>query len=108
MHHLASVGMLFGMFLSPRRDNVFVVTDDGARMDVGQWLQLDLFKGKEKTIDIDKIGNAEIINIGENSAEWENLLEDWEQEETHQGKFQFYKQALELKDLIPITPFGWS
>ena len=102
--NLASVGMLFGVFLSPRRDNVFVVTDDGARMDVGQWLQLDLFKGKEKTIDIDKIGNAEIINIGENSAEWENLLEDWEQEETHQGKFQFYKQALELKDRIPITP----
>jgi len=101
--NIASVGMLFGVFLSPRRDNVFVVTDDGTRMDVGQWLQRDLFKGREKTIDLDKIGKAEIINIGEESAEWENLLEDWEQEESHQGKFQFYKQALELKQRIPIT-----
>ncbi|MDY0222152.1 MAG: hypothetical protein RBR67_13515 [Desulfobacterium sp.] len=102
--NLASVGMLFGVFLSPRRDNVFVVAENGSRMDIGQWIQLDLFKNKEKTIDLDKIGNAEIINIGENSAEWENLLEDWEQEETHQGRFQFYKQAFELKNRIPITP----
>lgn len=101
--NLASVGMLFGVFLSPRRDNVFVVADDGTRMDVGQWLQRDLFKSREKVIDFDKIGKAEIINIGENSAEWENLLEDWEQEETHRGRFQFYKQALELRKRIPIT-----
>ena len=101
--NISSVGLLFGVFISPRRDNVFVVTDDGTRMDLGQWLQNDLFKGREKTIDLDKIGKAEIINIGEESAEWENLLEDWEQEESHQGKFQFYKQALELKNRIPIT-----
>ena len=101
--NIASVGLLFGVFLSPRRDNVFVLTGDGTRMAVGQWLQQDLFKGREKTLDLDKIGRAEIINIGEESAEWENLLEDWELEESHQGRFQFYKQALELKSRIPIS-----
>ncbi|WP_321495582.1 hypothetical protein [uncultured Desulfobacter sp.] len=101
--NIASVGLLFGVFLSPRRDNVFILTDDGARVDVGQWLQQDLFKGREKTLDLDKIGKAEIINMGEESAEWENLLEDWELEESYQGRFQLYKQALALRSRIPIS-----
>jgi hypothetical protein len=66
------------------------------------WLQNDLFRGK--VFDFNKIGNAEIVNIGEASAEWEHLLEDWEQTETHVGKIQFLKQALELKQQGSVPP----
>ena len=100
--NLASIGMLFGVFLAPRRDNIFIITDDGNQLDVGQWLRKDLFNGK--VIDLNKIANAEIINIGEVSAEWDRLLEDWEQAEMHHDRFQFYRQALELKARVSTPP----
>lgn len=102
--NLASIGLLFGVFLSPFREKVLVLADDNTRMDVGQWLQKDLFKGREKTIDFDKIGKVQIVNIGGESTEWENLLDNWEQETTHKGRFLVYKQALELRERIPVTP----
>ena len=100
--NLASAGLLLGIFFAPRRNNVFVVDSHGSQLDVGQWLQKDIFRSK--LIDLDKIAGTELINIGEVSAEWERLLEDWEQAEIYREIVQYYNQARELKERVPIPP----
>jgi len=65
--NLASAGLLLGIFFAPRRNNVLVVDSHGSQLDVGQWLQKDIFRSK--LIDLGKIAGTELINIGEISAE---------------------------------------
>lgn len=100
--NIASAGLLFGVFLAPRRETVFIKLDNGSQVDVSQWLQKDLFRNR--VIDLDRIGKAEIINIGEESSQWEILLDDWENEETHLGRIQIYRQAEELRKRISVPP----
>ena len=100
--NLASAGLLLGIFFAPRRNNVLVVDSHGTQLDVGQWLQNDIFRSK--LIDLGKIAGTELINIGNISAEWERLLEDWEQAEIYREIVQYYSQARKLKERVPIPP----
>jgi len=100
--NLASAGLLLGIFFAPRRNNVLVVDSHGSQLDVGQWLQKDIFRNK--LIDLGQIAGTELINIGEISAEWERLLEDWEQAEIYREIDQYYSQARKLKERVPIPP----
>jgi len=100
--NLASAGLLLGIFFAPRRNNVLIVDSHSSQLDVGQWLQKDIFRNK--LIDLAKIVDTELINIGDISAEWERLLEDWEQTEIYQEIIQHYSQARELKERVPIPP----
>ena len=99
--NIASAGLLLGVFVAPRSEQLVIVRD-GQQYALTQWLQEGVFK--KKFLDITALANVELAFIGEASAEWENLLDEWEQAESYMGKFSFLRRASELKERIPVPP----
>lgn len=99
--NIASAGLLLGVYVASRSEQLIVVRN-GEKYALIQWLQDGIFK--KKFIDVAALENVELAFIGEASSEWETLLDEWEQIETHLGKCSFLQKAWELKERIPIPP----
>ncbi len=99
--NIASAGLLLGVYIAPRADNLAVLKD-GQQKAVSQWLQDDVFKGK--FVDLIALKAIELVQIGEASAEWELLLDEWEQAESYLGLVDGLKRAKSLQNTTPIPP----
>lgn len=99
--NVASAGMVLGLFVAPR-SNKLVVVLNGQQYALSQWLQDGVFKGK--FLDLNALQNIELLPIGETSSEWEVLLDEWEQLESHYDRKECLKRANKLKDRIPLPP----
>jgi len=99
--NIASAGLFLGTFIAPRVDKLMVVRD-GQRFAVSQWLQDGLFKGK--FIDTNALLGADLVSIGEETPEWEILLDEWEQAESYSARVACLKRADALEDRVPIPP----
>ncbi|MCX7020203.1 MAG: hypothetical protein NTY46_14695 [Candidatus Sumerlaeota bacterium] len=99
--NIASAGLLLGVFLSTRRENVAVVRG-GEQIDLSHWLQSNIWRGKY--LDLDKLETDEIVAIGEACSEWETLLGDWEQAESYIDRIEFGKRATELRKRVAVPP----
>ncbi|MGM0608254.1 MAG: hypothetical protein ACQESP_07540 [Candidatus Muiribacteriota bacterium] len=100
--NLFSAGLLFAVFVSSRREKICLVDNNGDKFDVSQWLGSDIFTNK--CFDLNKIDNTELISIGEASEEWENLINDWEDAETHRHIVYYNNLAEDLEKRIPVPP----
>jgi len=99
--NIASAGMLFGVFVAPRAEELAVVRN-GQQYAIAQWLQDGVFRGK--LLDIAALDDVELVSLGEASSEWEALLDEWEQEESHRGRITCLERAIDLKERVPVPP----
>jgi len=99
--NIASAGLLLGVYLSPRINNL-ILQEDRNQLAISQLIQdNNLFKGK--FVDTSRLKNIELIKVGEEStSEWEKILDEWENEESHKGKIRYFLKAEKIKRRIPI------
>ncbi|MBU4270782.1 MAG: hypothetical protein KKA28_02795 [Planctomycetes bacterium] len=99
--NIASAGLLLGTFVAPRVEKLIVVRD-GQQYAISQWVQDGVFRGK--FIDINALRDVNLVSLGEESSEWEILLDDWEQAENYTARAACLERATELKTRVPIPP----
>lgn len=99
--NIASAGLILGVFVAPRAENLVVVRD-GQQVTVSQWIQDGFFKGK--FIDLAALYGVNLVSIGEASSEWETLLDEWEQADNHLARRNCLERATELKNRVPVPP----
>ncbi|MDP2645037.1 MAG: hypothetical protein Q8P24_08865 [Desulfobacterales bacterium] len=99
--NIASAGLLLSVFVAPRADKLVVVRD-GSQLAVSQWVQDGVFRGK--FIDLSALHGVDLILLGEESSEWEMLLDEWEQAESHLARLSCLERSIELKDRVPVPP----
>ncbi len=99
--NLASAGLILGTFIAPRYEDL-IVEGKGSPIAVSLWIQQEIFRGK--FLDLSVLTKVFLTDVGETSSEWENLLDEWEQTETHLGRQNCLLRAEELQKRISIPP----
>lgn len=99
--NIASAGLLLGVFVAPRVEQL-MVSRDGESFSVSQWVQEELFV--RKFLDLGRLDGVELIPVGDISSEWQALLDEWDQAESHSDRVDCLTRALELKARIPVPP----
>ncbi len=99
--NIASAGLFLGVYIAPRFENL-VVMKGGLQLGVGQWIEDNIFRGK--FLNLASMQSVDLMQLGEASSEWENLLDEWEQSESYLSRVSYLKRAIELKERIPIPP----
>ncbi|MBM3299017.1 MAG: hypothetical protein FJY85_03585, partial [Deltaproteobacteria bacterium] len=99
--NIASAGLLLSVFVAPRSEKLAAVRD-GQQLAVSQWVQDGVFRGK--FIDLSALHGVDLILLGEASSEWETLLDEWEQAESHLARKSCLERSLELKIRVPVPP----
>lgn len=99
--NIASAGLFLGVFVAARSEKLCVVRD-GQQYAVTQWVQDGLFRGK--FIDISALHSVDLLHFGEESSEWESLLDEWEQAENHLARLACLDRAVELESRVPVPP----
>lgn len=99
--NVASAGLFLGVFIAPRLEKLVVIRD-GQSFALSQWVQDGMFRGK--FLDISGLHDVELVLLGEESSEWEVLLDEWEQAESHTARCSCLERARELKSRVPVPP----
>jgi len=99
--NIASAGLFLGVYFASRLENIMII-QDGQQFDVSQWLRNEIFAGKY--LNIPSLLNIELALVGEKSSEWESLLDEWEQEESHFARIKCLEKAYGLKQRVPVPP----
>ena len=99
--NIASAGLLLGVFVAPRAEKLVAVRD-GQQIAISQWVQEGVFRSK--FVDLPAIHGVDLILLGETSSEWETLLDEWEQAESHLACLSCLERSLELKKRAPVPP----
>lgn len=99
--NIASAGLLLGVFVAPRSDKLAILRD-GKQVAVSQWLQDGVFRGR--FIDLTALHDVDLVQLGEASSEWETLLDEWEQAESHLARVSCLNRDVELKRRVPVPP----
>jgi hypothetical protein len=99
--NIASAALLLGVFVAPRSEKLIVIRD-GQQFGISQWVRDDIFRGK--FFNLSGVNNADLVMLGEESSEWEALLDEWEQAESYSATIDCCKRAVELKKRIPVPP----
>ncbi len=99
--NIASAGLFLGVYIAPRFENL-VVMKGGLQLGIGQWIEENLFRGK--FLNLASMQSVDLMQLGEASSEWENLLDEWEQSESYLSRVNYLQRALELKERTPIPP----
>jgi hypothetical protein len=99
--NIASAGLFLGVFVAPRVEKIVVVRH-GQQHAVSRWVQDGVFRGK--FIDIGGLHDVDLVLLGEESSEWEVLLDEWEQAESYSARVACFTRANDLKARVPIPP----
>ena len=99
--NMASAAMLLGVFIAPRI-NKLVIVRNGQQVAISQWIQDGIFRGK--FVDLNGLHDVGLVMLGEESAEWDILLDEWEQAESYAIRANCFDRARELKARVPVPP----
>lgn len=99
--NIASAGLFLGVFIAPRVEKLSILRD-GQLYAISQWVRDGIFRGK--FIDIGGIHDIDLVLLGEESSDWEILLDEWEQAESHSAKRACLERATELESRAPVPP----
>lgn len=99
--NVASAGLFLGVFIAPRLEQLTVIRDSQP-FSISQWVQDGMFRGK--FLDISALHDVDPILLGDESSEWEMLLDEWEQAESHSARCACLERARELKSRVPVPP----
>lgn len=99
--NVASAGLFLGVFVAARSEKICIVRN-GQQYGLTQWVQDGLFRGK--FVDFGALHDVELIHLGEESSEWDALLDEWEQAESHETRRACLLRSFELKERVPVPP----
>lgn len=100
--NIASAGLFLGVYIAPRQDKLLIAKGEEHLL-VQDWIKTEgIFKGK--FINLSFLEGIDIIAAGEQSSEWEELLDEWEHCESHSSKLDYYYKSIELKKRVSIPP----
>jgi hypothetical protein len=99
--NLASAGLFLGVYISPRLDRLSIIRN-GQSYAISQWMKDGIFRGKY--IDITGLHEIDLVLTGEEASQWESLMSEWAQADTHSSIVSYLDQAILLKSRIPIPP----
>ena len=99
--NIASAGLLLGVFVAPRVESLVVVRGE-KQYAISQWVQEGIFRSKH--LDLAGFDDLALVSLSEASTEWEELFDEWEQEESYYGRSQCLTRAKELQQRIPVPP----
>jgi hypothetical protein len=102
--NIASAGLLLGVFVAPRVEKIMIARG-GQQLAVSLWLQDGIFRNK--FMDIGALRDTDIVPLGDESSEWDILLDEWEQAESHFARTRCLERAEDLKERVPIPPPLW-
>jgi hypothetical protein len=99
--NLASAGLFLGVFVAPRIGKLSIL-QSGQLSAVSLWAHDDVFRGK--FLDIAGLHDVALVPVGEESSEWEVLLDEWEQSDSHTARVACLDRAHSLKLRVPVPP----
>lgn len=99
--NVASAGLFLGVFVAARSEKVCIARD-GQQYAVAQFVQDGLFRGR--FVDFGALHGVDLVQVGNASSEWETLLDEWEQAESHLEKRECLMRALVLRNRVPVPP----
>ena len=99
--NLASAGLFLGVFFSPRLDRLSIMRN-GQNCAISQWMMGGVFRGK--FIDISRLHEVDLLLTGEEASQWESLINEWDQADSHLLRASYLDQAALLETRIPIPP----
>ena len=99
--NIASAGLLLGLFVAPRVENLAVVRGE-EQYSISQWIQEGIFRSKH--LDLAGFDDVALVSLGDTPSEWEDLFDEWEQEESYYARSQCLTRAKELQQRIPVPP----
>ena len=95
-----SAGLVMAVFISAREKTLSIMKD-GQEMSIKDWANDDnLFKNKHFNPDI--LENVNLVELGEDSSEWESMLDEWETATSHYDKIECMQRADALKQKLRI------
>ncbi|WP_319587905.1 hypothetical protein [uncultured Desulfobulbus sp.] len=100
--NIASAGLVFGVFLSPRQ-NIAVLVYEGQDVTPATWIR-QAFSGSFLNLKILDQTRIRYVSDSE-TGEWQKLLSQWDMELTHLGKLSYLERAQQLRKRIPL-PHG--
>jgi hypothetical protein len=74
----------------------------GQQLALSQLVQEGIFRGK--FLDLGILRGIDFVLLGEESSEWETLLDEWEQSQDHLARKSCLERAVALKNRIPVPP----
>ncbi len=99
--NIASAGLFLGAFIAARTTKLILIRN-GVPITFSEWIQSGLFRGK--FIDVNGLHDIELMLQGDESSEWDDLLNEWEEAESYASRIQCYVRADELKKRVPVPP----
>ncbi len=99
--NLASMGMLLGVFIAPRREKLWFTREDEV-VSIESWLS-EAFQNNTLSLSVLDETYVKLANI-EEIDEWSELLNNWDSEITFQGQMDFLTKAYELKRRVSLPP----
>ncbi|MCC5851096.1 MAG: hypothetical protein JJU29_23650 [Verrucomicrobia bacterium] len=99
--NLASASLLLGVFIAPRINKLFIQRSE-ERITVSDWLKDAPFRGN--FIDLGSLHDTSLLLSGDESSEWDELLEEWEQAESYAERISCYLRSENLQQRLPVPP----
>jgi hypothetical protein len=96
-----SAGLFLSVYISPRSNtlNVFI---NQQYTTVNGWADDNLIRSKHFNPSI--MDGAYLLLRSDDTSEWENLLDEWEQAESHIARVDCMERSEVLKEKIPVPP----
>jgi len=101
--NIASAGLLLGAFISPRSEKL-AIYQSGQQIAISKWIDNGIFKGR--FIQLSRLHDVALVQVGEPSPEWEALLDEWEATQCYEEQIEYKHQAVHLEIRIPL-PHKW-
>ena len=99
--NVASAGLFLGVFIAARSTKLMILRN-GTPITFTEWIQSGLFRSK--FIDVNGLHDTELMLQGDESSEWDDLLNEWEEAESYAARIQCYVRADELKKRTQVPP----
>lgn len=99
--NLASAGLLLGVFIAHRAEQLNIVRKDG-KFTIAQWMGDNLYRNK--LFDLELLGDDAICLVGKESSEWEKFLDEWEDAESYLDRKHFFEKAGLFKKRVHVPP----
>ncbi|NCD34548.1 MAG: hypothetical protein EOL87_14180 [Spartobacteria bacterium] len=99
--NIASAGLFLGIFIAARETKLVLIRN-GTPITFTEWVQNGLFRGK--FIDVNGLHDVELMFQGDESSEWDDLRNEWEEAESYASRIQCYVRADDLKKRVPVPP----
>ena len=99
--NLDSAGLFLSAYISPRIENLMVMQQE-QHHSVADWMKDNLIKSKHFNTAL--LDGAYLVLRSNDTSEWVELLDEWEQSDSHQSRVDCLERSEVLRKKLPIPP----